>query len=161
MVVIDPRYFQMHSLMYWTHILLKKVIWNFYDHPSGNTATFVLITYFLTHSLTHSPTPWSRGLPEKLTGPQLVKKLPAFNGTRRFITAFTRHGHLSLFWARLIQSMLLSHFSDIYFCIILQSVPVFSKWSLSLRFPHQNPICTLISPIRATFLAHLSRYICS
>jgi hypothetical protein len=34
-------------------------------------------------------TPWSRGLLEKLTDFQLVKKLIAFYGTRKFITAFT------------------------------------------------------------------------
>jgi hypothetical protein len=33
---------------------------------------------------------------EKLTGPQLVKKFPAFYGTRRFITVLTRASHLSL-----------------------------------------------------------------
>ena len=38
----------------------------------------------------------SRVLLEKLTVPQLVKKFPAFYGTRRFITAFTSAGHLSL-----------------------------------------------------------------
>jgi hypothetical protein len=32
---------------------------------------------------------------EKLTGPQLVKKFPAFYGTRRFIIAFTTALHLS------------------------------------------------------------------
>ena len=31
------------------------------------------------------PTPWSRVLPEKLTSPQLVKKLPALYETGRFI----------------------------------------------------------------------------
>jgi hypothetical protein len=41
--------------------------------------------------------PWSRVLLEKLTGSQLVKKFPAFYGTRRFITAFTKARHLSLF----------------------------------------------------------------
>jgi hypothetical protein len=41
-------------------------------------------------------TPWSRVLLEKLTGPQLVKKFPAFYGTRRFITTFTTVRHLSL-----------------------------------------------------------------
>jgi hypothetical protein len=41
-------------------------------------------------------TPWSRGLLEKLTVSQLVKKFSAFYGTRRFITAFTRARHLSL-----------------------------------------------------------------
>ena len=44
-------------------------------------------------------TPWSRILLEKLTGFQLVKKFPAFYGTRRFITAFASARHLSLSWA--------------------------------------------------------------
>ena len=35
-------------------------------------------------------TPWCRGLPGKLTGPQLLKKFPALYATRRFITAFTK-----------------------------------------------------------------------
>jgi hypothetical protein len=33
--------------------------------------------------------PLNRVLPEKVTGSQLVKKFPAFNGTHRFVTAFT------------------------------------------------------------------------
>jgi len=41
-------------------------------------------------------TPWSRVLLEKLTGSQLVKKFPAFYGTRRFFTAFRSAHHLSL-----------------------------------------------------------------
>ena len=48
-------------------------------------------------------TPWCRVL-EKLTGLQLVKKFPAFHGTRRFITALTSVRHLSLSWASPIQS---------------------------------------------------------
>jgi len=50
-------------------------------------------------------TPWSRVLLEKLTGLQLVKKFPAFHGTRRFITTPTRGRHLSLSWASPIQSI--------------------------------------------------------
>ena len=50
-------------------------------------------------------TPWSRVLLEKLTSSQLVKKFPAFYGTRRFVTAFTSARHLSLSWARSVQSM--------------------------------------------------------
>ena len=42
---------------------------------------------------------------EKLTGPQLVKKLPACYGTQRFIITFTSAFHLSLSWARSTQSM--------------------------------------------------------
>jgi hypothetical protein len=45
-------------------------------------------------------TPWSRVLPQKLKRPKLLKKFPAFYGTRRFNTAFTGACHLSLSWAR-------------------------------------------------------------
>ena len=41
----------------------------------------------------------------KLTGPQLVKKFPAFYGTRGFITLFRSACHLSLSWASSIQSI--------------------------------------------------------
>jgi hypothetical protein len=34
---------------------------------------------------------------KKLTGSQLVKKIPAFYGTRRFTTAFTRAHRMFLF----------------------------------------------------------------
>ena len=50
-------------------------------------------------------TPRCRVLPEQLTSLQLVKKFPAFHGTRRFITALTSVRHLSLFWASPIQSI--------------------------------------------------------
>ena len=50
-------------------------------------------------------TPCSTVLPVKLTCSQLVKKFPTFQGTRRFITAFTCARHLSLSQARSIQSM--------------------------------------------------------
>ena len=50
-------------------------------------------------------TPWCRVLIDKLTGLQIVKKFPAFYGTRRFITALTSIRHLSLSWASPIQSI--------------------------------------------------------
>jgi len=43
-------------------------------------------------------TQWCTVLLEQLTGLQLVKKFPAFHGTRRFITALTSVRHLSLSW---------------------------------------------------------------
>ena len=58
---------------------------------------FTALTYLLTYSMVESP--W------KLTGLQLVKKFPAFHGTRRFITALTSVRHLSLSWASPIQSI--------------------------------------------------------
>ena len=53
-------------------------------------------------------TPWSRVLLEKLTSLQLVKKFPAFYGTRRFITAFVSANHLFLSWASSVQNDILT-----------------------------------------------------
>jgi len=55
--------------------------------------------------LTYLLTPRCRVLFEQLTGLQLVKKLPTFHGTRRFITALTSVRLLFLSWASPIQSI--------------------------------------------------------
>jgi len=57
---------------------------------------FSFCCYYINYLLTYLLTPLSRILLEKLTGFQLVKKFPAFYGTRRFITAVTSAPHLSL-----------------------------------------------------------------
>ena len=49
-----------------------------------------------------------------------------------------------------------SHFLEIHPNIIHLSTPRSPQWSLSLRFPHQQPIHPLSSSIRATCPAHLS-----
>jgi len=66
--------------------------------------------------------------PSYLTGPQIIKKYPAFYATRRLITAFPSALHLSLSWARATQSMLphLTSWSSIlilysYLCLGLPS----------------------------------------
>ena len=66
------------------------------------SARVAVVSTLMYSILTILHTPWSRVL-EKLTSFQLVKKFPAFCGTRRFITAFTSARHLSLSWASLIQ----------------------------------------------------------
>jgi hypothetical protein len=51
--------------------------------------------YLQVFTVTHLLTPHSTVLLEKLTGLQLVKKLPTFYETRKFTTAFTSARHLS------------------------------------------------------------------
>ena len=67
---------------------------------------FRYLSFFPSHGhSTYLLTPWCRVLLEKLTGFQLVKKFPAFHGTRSFITALTSVRHQSLSWASPIQSI--------------------------------------------------------
>ena len=106
--------------------------------------------------LTNLLTPCSTVLLEKLTGFQLVKKSPAFHGTRKFITAFTSAGHLSLSWDRLIQST--PPHPTFWRSISILS----SHLRLGLPnglFPSGFPIKTLytplLSPTRATCPTHL------
>ena len=82
------------------------------DMQNGAYMTSPLIAYLLI--------PWSRVFLEKLTGSQLVKKFPAFYGTQKIITAFTSARHLSLSWARQIQSKI-PHPTSWRFILILSS----------------------------------------
>jgi len=45
---------------------------------------------------------------------------------------------------------------NVHFSIILPSTSGFSKWPLSLNFPHQSSICISPLPTRATCPAHLT-----
>jgi hypothetical protein len=66
-------------------------------HIVAQECCYPLLTYFLTYLLiTYLLTPRGRVFLEQLTGSQLVKKFPAFYGSRRFIAAFTSPRQLSL-----------------------------------------------------------------
>ena len=94
----------------------------------------------------------SRVLVEKLIVPQLVRKFPAFYGTRRFITAFTRTRCLSLSQARSIQPRISHYISwtftsifSYHLCLSLSSGPFPSGF-------HLNPVlhmCYLPRPYSA------------
>ena len=112
--------------------------------------------YNAVYSNAYLLTPCSRGLLEKLTGFQSVKKFPAFYGTRRFITTFTSARHLSLSWASSIQ-FIPPHSTSWWSILIL-----YSHLRLDLRsdlFPSGFPTKTLYTPLlssmRATCPAHL------
>ena len=119
---------------------INKVVLDEYTHST-------LLTYLLT--------PWCRVLLVKLTGFQLVKKFPAFYGTRRFITALTSVRHLSLSCASPIQSTY-PHPTSWRSILIL-----FIHLRLGLPsglfpsgFPTKTLYAPLSSPIRATYPAH-------
>jgi hypothetical protein len=76
--------------------MLKKTIKEQFQNYSGFSYSFQKVKANMEFWNNHLLTPWSRVLLEKLTSSQLVKKLPAFNVTQRFITAFTSACHLSL-----------------------------------------------------------------
>ena len=107
---------------------------------------------------TFSLTPRCRVLLEKLTGLQLVKKFPAFHGTRRFITALTSVRHLSLSWTSPIQSIYphpTSHILEsmlILFSYLCLGLP---SGLLPSGFPTKNLYTPFSSPIRATCPAHV------
>ena len=91
--------YDFHFLYYyicvsWKQICLRQSF--FYVRRTSHNIRLYLLTYLLT--------PWCRVL-DKLTGLQLVKKFPAFHGTRRFITAPTSVRHLPLSWSSPIHSI--------------------------------------------------------
>ena len=110
------------------------------DISEPRAARQLLYGYLLIYLLT----PWCRVLLEKLTGLQLVKKFPAFHGTRKFITALASVRHLSLSRASPIQSIY-PHPTSWRSILILST-----HLRLGLRsclFPSGFPTKTLYTPL--------------
>ena len=82
---------------------------------------------------------------------QLVKKFPAFCGTRRFITAVTSASHLSLFWTSSIQSINL--YPTSWRSIVILSCHLSLGHPIGL-FPSGFPTKTLYTPLLSPYALH-------
>ena len=124
------------------------------QHHFSPSPTFPITTipfFFTTYLLT----PWCRVLHEKLTGLQLVKKFPAFHGTRRFITALTSVRHLSLSCSSPIQSIYPHPTSWRSILISTHLRLGLPSGFLPSGFPTKTLYTPLSSPICATCPVHL------
>jgi len=80
------------------------------SYPQGK------IPWYQLDKTTAGPQNWSgHGGKEKNSQNQQVKKDSVFYGTRRFITVFTIARHLSLCWARWIQSTTSKRVKDTFY----------------------------------------------
>ena len=121
----------------------------------------VLVALMLTcfkascSSLTYLLTPWCRVLLEQLTGLQLVREIPRSSRNPKIhYRTHKRPSSVSILGQPNPVHIPTSHLLKIHPNIIHPSTPRSPQWSLSLQFPHQDPIHPLSSPIRATCPAH-------
>jgi len=116
----------------------------FFKSTSVSNLRLYLHAYLFTHSLT----PWSRVVLEKLTGFQLVKRFLAFYGTRTVISA----RHLSLSWAFFVALVAPKYQSSSEAYSLTVSQRTFLRWGVVSTSP--NPPCRRTTPCRLSSTAY-------
>ena len=128
---------------------LFSIIWTCYTSSASDMMLFMYTKrsrfrehFKRPHRLCNNLlTPWCRVLLEKLTGLQLVKKFPAFlwNPKVHYRT-HKRPPSVPILGQPNPAHITTSHLLEIHPNIIHPSTPRPPQWSLSVRFPHQDPI---------------------
>ena len=108
-----------------------------------------LLTYLLTYSIVQSPSWEANRFAASQEIPRISRNPKVHYRTHK------RPPSISILGQPYPVHIPTSHLLKIRPNIIHPSTPRSLQWSLSLRFPHQDPIHPLSSPIRATCPAHL------
>ena len=108
-----------------------------------------LLTYSLTYSMVQSPSWEANWFAANQEIPSISRNPKVHYRTHK------RPPPVSILSQPNTVHITTSHLLEIHPSIIHPSTPRSPQWSLSLRFPHQDPIHPLSSPIPATCPAHL------